>query len=239
MFLFAFYVINSDNPTNRWSATTPVCVCIIALLCAALSICSHRSLFIYLDTQPWFYTALSYRTKSQRLSSLKLVSRWSGNMEKYSRESFSTLSLPVNFQPSNQIDIRKKYSPSFSPRRVLFLVVQYGEASFIFSSLEVWQNLKSYWMHGSPCKALLTWNLTWLNCSSALNYFASPPARSPIMVAKEIDLDLELRWVIKHSKFDGANLVYRELQLHFREVDFLNAEHMSESFTKVRSVVRL
>lgn len=237
MFLFAFFVITSDNPTNRWSTTTPVCVCIIALLCAALSVCSRRSLFIYLDTQPWFYTALSYRTKSQSLSSLKLVSRWSGNMEKYLREFFSTLSLPVNIQPSNQIDIRKKYSPGFfSPSSLVFGRAIWWSQFYIFIPWGMAESQILLYVRFAM-KALLTRNLIWLNCYSALNYFASPPARSPIMVAKEIDLDLELRWVIKHSKFDGANLVYRELQLHFREVDFLNAEHMSESFTKVRSVV--
>lgn len=56
----------------------------------------------------------------------------------------------------------------------------------------------------------------------------SPPARSPIMVAKEIGLELELKWVMNRA----VCLCFIPVFL-WREIDFINSEHMSESFTKV------
>lgn len=57
----------------------------------------------------------------------------------------------------------------------------------------------------------------------------SPPARSPIMVAKEIGLELELKWVI-----NSVLCACPSFGFLWREIDFINSEHMSESFTKVR-----
>ena len=67
------------------------------------------------------------------------------------------------------------------------------------------------------------------------------------MVAKEIGLDLELKWVINQDYLFIRNWISFVIKLQnisidyfcaffyspFREVDFINSEHMSEGFTKV------
>lgn len=104
-----------------------------------------------------------------------------------------------------------------------------------FHPLRYARFLNSYY---TRCNALITSNLTRVNCCCVLNYFCSPPVRSAVMVAKEIGLELELKWVIKHTNLMG-DIFHHELSFIFREVDFLNSEHMSEGFKKVRKEIGL